>query len=130
MGKSFAKSPRIRLYRLAEVRIFEAAPDSVPEKLTMLGQQVRKQFIALCQRDAAMDMESIQCLLGNSLRLELLIDMIAFSLSTTSAIKQSILDAEELATRLEIVSRQLNRQLNQEASAQSLFEFPPCFSSN
>jgi ATP-dependent Lon protease len=118
------------MYRLAEVRVLEAASDPVQQKLSVLGQQVRKQFISLCQRDAAMDMESIQCLLEDNLQLEQLIDMIAFSLNTTPAIKQSILDAEELATRLEIVSRQLHRQLNQEPTAQSLFAFPPCFSTN
>ena len=118
------------MYRLADIRVLDAAPDQVPPELTMLGQQVRDQFIALCQRDAAMDLDSIQCLLGENVRLELLIDLIAFSLDTTPAIKQSILEADDLKTRLEIVSRQLKRQLNQSKTAQPLFAFPPCFSSN
>lgn len=129
-GKIIREIPTDRLYRMAEVRIPRIASELVPQKLAILGEKVRQQFLTLCQRDAAMDLDSIQCLLGNNVRLELLTDLIAFSLDTTPALKQSILEVDDLATRLEIVSRQLNEQLHAATSGESLYAFPPCFSSN
>jgi Lon protease-like protein len=117
-----------RMYRMAEVSVCDDAAESECERHMLLAQKIRRQFSRLCQRDTSLDADSIQCLLRDNVRLELLADLIAFSLDANPLVKQTILEVEDLGTRLEIVSRQLERQLNR-ASAQHA-GFPPCFSAN
>ena len=129
-GKLVREIATDRLYRMAEVSVPEAVSSVANPKLAALAARVRQQFMQLCERDATLDEEAIQCLLSDGLRLDSFADLIAFSLDAEPLIKQQVLDSDDLATRLRIVSQQIRRQLKQEPASQQASAFPPCFSSN
>ncbi len=130
-----------RLFRMAEVELVPcpcSASGEQDSSLAAVTARLRRQFLQFCRHDASLDYHAIETLLGQSLSLEHLVDLIAFSLDANAAFKQAVLDARTLYARLELVVQELDRSLSRTSSqvqAQPQAsagepKFPPVFSAN